>query len=170
MQKRIFSRGGSFQWIAGKAYKKSSLSTPSSSFCHKPKEKRKIFSSWSVTISISRSSSGYKNISTLNLSKLPRNRSLSTGLLPISCLRPLPSLFPDGLYPRKHGVLNNTDIRKTGSTFNAPVFKQNGYWTAGVVKSFTTPKATTETLPGTKTCASKTTNLRSSANAFEDRG
>ncbi|MEK9633301.1 MAG: sulfatase-like hydrolase/transferase, partial [Opitutae bacterium] len=149
-KKDLFAKGGSFQWIAGKGnLQKVKVYRPAVTSklpVIKPKaEKKNILFVVCDDLNTHVSSSGYKNISTPNLSKLAKESiTFNRAFCQYPVCGPSRASFLSGLYPQSTGVLNNTlDIRKTrpGTISMPQFFKQNGYWTAGVGKVFHNTKS-----------------------------
>ena len=146
----LFIKDGSFEWIPGKGnIQKAKVYRPTVTSkvpVIKPKTKRKnILFVVCDDLNTHVSSSGYKNISTPNLTKLAEESiTFNRAFCQYPVCGPSRASFLSGLYPQSTGVLNNTfDIRKTrpGTISMPQFFKQNGYWTAGVGKVFHNTKS-----------------------------
>jgi iduronate 2-sulfatase len=146
----LFVKDGSFQWMPGKGnLQKVKVYRPavtSKVSAIKPKTKRKnILFVVCDDLNTHVSSSGYKNISTPNLTRLANESiTFNRAFCQYPVCGPSRASFLSGLYPQSTGVLNNTfDIRKTrpGTVSMPQFFKQNGYWTAGVGKVFHNTKS-----------------------------
>jgi iduronate 2-sulfatase len=146
----LFIKDGSFEWIPGKGnLQKAKVYRPTVTSkvpVIKPKTKRKnILFVVCDDLNTHVSSSGYKNISTPNLTKLAEESiTFNRAFCQYPVCGPSRASFLSGLYPQSTGVLNNTfDIRKTrpGTVSMPQFFKQNGYWTAGVGKVFHNSKS-----------------------------
>jgi arylsulfatase A-like enzyme len=146
----LFVKDGSFQWMPGKGnLQKVKVYRPavtSKVSAIKPKTKRKnILFVVCDDLNTHVSSSGYKNISTPNLTRLANESiTFNRAFCQYPVCGPSRASFLSGLYPQSTGVLNNTfDIRKTrpGTISMPQFFKENGYWTAGVGKVFHNTKS-----------------------------
>ena len=146
----LLVKDGSFQWMPGKGnLQKVKVYRPavtSKVSAIKPKTKRKnILFVVCDDLNTHVSSSGYKNISTPNLTRLANESiTFNRAFCQYPVCGPSRASFLSGLYPQSTGVLNNTfDIRKTrpGTVSMPQFFKQNGYWTAGVGKVFHNTKS-----------------------------
>ncbi len=143
-------KDGSFQWIAGEGnLQKKPVYRPTVTSkvpVIKPKAKKKnILFVVCDDLNTHVSSSGYKNISTPNLTRLAdESITFNRAFCQYPVCGPSRASFLSGLYPQSTGVLNNTfDIRKTrpGTVSMPQFFKENGYWTAGVGKVFHNTKS-----------------------------
>jgi iduronate 2-sulfatase len=146
----LLVKDGSFQWMPGKGnLQKVKVYRPavtSKVSAIKPKTKRKnILFVVCDDLNTHVSSSGYKNISTPNLTRLANESiTFNRAFCQYPVCGPSRASFLSGLYPQSTGVLNNTfDIRKTrpGTISMPQFFKENGYWTAGVGKVFHNTKS-----------------------------
>ena len=149
-KKDLFARDGSFQWVAGKGnLQKKPVYRPTVTSkvpAIKPREKKKnILFVVCDDLNTHVSSSGYKNISTPNLTRLAdESITFNRAFCQYPVCGPSRASFLSGLYPQSTGILNNTfDIRKTrpGTVSMPQFFKENGYWTAGVGKVFHNTKS-----------------------------
>ena len=91
------------------------------------------------------STSRYQPITTPALEKLAaESMTFGRAYCQYPVCGPSRASFLSGLYPESSGILNNTlDIRnvRPGTKSMPQVFKDNGYWTAGVGKVFHNTKA-----------------------------
>jgi arylsulfatase A-like enzyme len=128
----LFIKDGSFEWIPSKGnIQKAKVYRPTVTSkvpVIKPKTKRKnILFVVCDDLNTHVSSSGYKNISTPNLTKLAEESiTFNRAFCQYPVCGPSRASFLSGLYPQSTGVLNNTfDIRKTrpGHDFHATVLQ-----------------------------------------------
>ena len=116
----LFVKDGSFQWVPGKGNLQKAtvyrpIVTSKLPFIKSKAKKKNILFVVCDDLNTHVSSSGYKNISTPNLTRLANDSiTFNRAFCQYPVCGPSRASFLSGLYPQSTGVLNNTfDIRKT---------------------------------------------------------